>query len=98
MRFIVVVCLTVLVGTAHAAPTAKELIAKLSDPSATERGRAAQQLGYLGKSAPERVDPLEKLATSDPDPTVRLRALEALSPQYIDLAGPRFKAFRVKMM
>lgn len=97
MRFIAV-CLVVLVGVAHAGPTSKELIEKLSSKSAEERGRAAQQLGYLGKHAPERLDVLEKVATTDPDPTVRLRALEGLSPQYIDVTGPRWTALRVKMM
>ncbi|HEY5945776.1 MAG TPA: HEAT repeat domain-containing protein [Kofleriaceae bacterium] len=86
------------VTLAHAEPPISELIKSLSDPSAEVRARAAQQLGYRTKEA-GRLDPLEKAATSDPDPIVRLRALEGLSPQYRDIGtAARWKALRVKIM
>jgi len=94
----VLVVLVLLVRVVHAEPSVQDLISKLADPSAETRQRAAQQLGYRTKE-PARFDALEKAATTDPDPTVRLRALEGLSPQYLDIGkAPRWKALRLKLM
>lgn len=86
------------VSVAHAEPPTQELITKLSDPSPEVRQQAARQLGYRAKEA-ARFDPLEKAATSDSDPTVRLRALEGLSPQYLDIGkAARWKSLRMKLL
>jgi hypothetical protein len=55
-----------------------EVIAELSDKSPEVRSKAAWTLGRHYADSPERLDPLEKAATSDPDATVRSNALSAL--------------------
>jgi HEAT repeat protein len=55
-----------------------EVIAELSNKDPEVRSKAAWTLGHDYPDSPERLDPLEKAATSDPDATVRSNALGAL--------------------
>src|SRR5262245_8749445 len=85
-------------GARAADPPLAELLDKLKSPSAEVRRRAARDLA--GRVREEtRLDPLERAATSDPDPRVRLEALQALSPSYIGIGRtPRWKALWVKSL
>jgi HEAT repeat protein len=83
-------------SVARAEDSVQDLITKLSDPSPKVRVVAARQLGYRAKE-PSRFDPLEKAATSDPDPEVRLEALKGFAG-YIDVDKGRAKALQLKLM
>jgi vesicle coat complex subunit len=52
------------------------LVAKLADPDATVRGKAAKELGTLGR--PECVAPLRHVLRNDPDTYVRRMAIVSL--------------------
>src|SRR5688500_12386691 len=83
---LVVVLLSSLAFAQKAKRPIAEVLAELSDKNPEVRRHAAWELKEYGDS-PERLDPLEKLATSDPDAHVRSVALSVLGPHEVGKAA-----------
>jgi HEAT repeat protein len=74
-----------------------EVIAELSDKSAEVRSKAAWTLSRQYADSPERLDPLAKAATSDPDANVRSSALAALDPKTLG-SSPRWTKLYLQIL
>jgi HEAT repeat protein len=100
MRTFVVVVLALFTSVATAQPAKApiaDVIAKLSDNDPKVRSQAAWSLGRHYADDPARLDPLEKVASSDPVAVVRSNALGALDPKDIG-KSPRWTKLFLKIL